>query len=325
VDNQPRHIRCSLTGRYNATAATRSDRRHPCTINARIPTTAHKEELSACAFRLFYCLLYVAMAWSFVCLASRGIGFALTQHLLQTTKIRVIATARRDVEGVKKSILSGLPGVDSDRLTVLELNATDNLIHLQHSNLYRYLTISTPHRTKPASPPQPPTPNLFPPQTSHLRLALAIPGILHAEKPLSQVDAQHCHSTFRTNTISPLLLIKHFSPFLPKKKTPIPPTTTTSFSSGPPPHAVWATMSAHIGSTSDNSLGGWYSYRVSKAGVNSITKTFGLYPKNSSGEKAIAVALHPGTVKTALSKECWGMVEENYLRRSLRRRGWWEW
>jgi NAD(P)-dependent dehydrogenase (short-subunit alcohol dehydrogenase family) len=69
-------------------------------------------------------------------------------------------------------------------------------------------------------------------------------------------------------------------------------------------------MSARVGSTSDNSLGGWYSYRASKAGVNSITKTFDLYLRNTAAEKACAIALHPGTVKTGLSKEFWGNVKE---------------
>jgi hypothetical protein len=69
------------------------------------------------------------MAWAFICPASRGIGFALTPQLLQTTKIPVVATARGDVEDVKKSILSELPEIDPDRLTVLELDVTGILIH----------------------------------------------------------------------------------------------------------------------------------------------------------------------------------------------------
>ena len=72
-------------------------------------------------------------------------------------------------------------------------------------------------------------------------------------------------------------------------------------------------MSARVGSTTDNALGGWYSYRASKAGVNSITKSFDLFLKPRSGENAMAVAYHPGTVKTALSKEFWGSVKEGKL------------
>lgn len=72
-------------------------------------------------------------------------------------------------------------------------------------------------------------------------------------------------------------------------------------------------MSARVGSTSDNALGGWYSYRASKAGVTSISKTFDNYLHNKSGDNAIAIAYHPGTVKTGLSKEFWGSVKKEKL------------
>jgi NAD(P)-dependent dehydrogenase (short-subunit alcohol dehydrogenase family) len=74
------------------------------------------------------------MAWSLICPANRGIGFHLTRHLLQTTNIPVVATTRKDVEGVKRSILDDLPDVDRDRLTVLELDVTGRSPHLASRN-----------------------------------------------------------------------------------------------------------------------------------------------------------------------------------------------
>ena len=74
-----------------------------------------------------------------------------------------------------------------------------------------------------------------------------------------------------------------------------------------------AVMSARVGSISDNRLGGWYSYRASKAGVNQIVKTFDNYLRTSAGDKAWCVGLHPGTVKTGLSKEFWGNVKSEKL------------
>lgn len=74
------------------------------------------------------------MAWSLVCPANRGIGFHLTRHLLQTTNIPVVATTRKDIEGVKRSILDDLPDVDRDRLTVLELDVTGRSPYLAFRN-----------------------------------------------------------------------------------------------------------------------------------------------------------------------------------------------
>jgi NAD(P)-dependent dehydrogenase (short-subunit alcohol dehydrogenase family) len=72
-------------------------------------------------------------------------------------------------------------------------------------------------------------------------------------------------------------------------------------------------MSARVGSITDNRLGGWYSYRASKAGVNQLVKTFDNHLRTASGENAMAVALHPGTVKTDLSKDFWGNVKKEKL------------
>lgn len=73
-------------------------------------------------------------------------------------------------------------------------------------------------------------------------------------------------------------------------------------------------MSARVGSISDNtSVGGWYSYRASKAALNQVTKTFDHFVRMQAAEKAMSIALHPGTVKTGLSKEFWANVKEEKL------------
>ena len=45
-----------------------------------------------------------------------------------------------------------------------------------------------------------------------------MPGVLHPEKSPGAVDAASALETFRVNVLGPLLLLKHFSAFLPKKK-----------------------------------------------------------------------------------------------------------
>jgi NAD(P)-dependent dehydrogenase (short-subunit alcohol dehydrogenase family) len=148
---------------------------------------------------------------------------------------------------------------------------------------------------------------LYPKKESYLRLSLCVPGILFPEKSPSQIEYDNALLTFQTNTLGPLMLIKHFSPFLPRKATAV------SNEPGLPSQAVWATMGARVGSISDNGLGGWYSYRASKAAVNQVTKTFDNWLRMSAGEKALSISLHPGTVKTGLSKEFWNNVKEEKL------------
>ncbi|KAI9730450.1 MAG: hypothetical protein M1818_008145 [Claussenomyces sp. TS43310] len=240
------------------------------------------------------------MAWSLVTPANRGIGFALTRHLLQTTRAPVVATTRRDPDGVRRALLTDLNDVDSHRLNVLELDVTGNLRFLltREGGTDEASISAAAARVR----------SLFTSPASHLRLAYVIPGILHPERSPSQIDATAALDTFKINALGPMLVMKHFSDFLPGKKT-----TLDARERGFAPHAVWATMSARVGSTTDNGLGGWYSYRASKAAVNSFTKTFDLFLRNRSGEKAMAIATHPGTVKTGLSEEFWGNVEKGKL------------
>jgi NAD(P)-dependent dehydrogenase (short-subunit alcohol dehydrogenase family) len=146
------------------------------------------------------------------------------------------------------------------------------------------------------------------PKETYLQLGFCIPGILFPEKSPAQIDAQNALLTYQTNALGPLLMIKHFEKFLPTKNT-----TLTRASDQLPKQAVWASMSARVGSITDNHLGGWFSYRSSKAALNQITKTFDNRLRTRSGEKALAISMHPGTVKTGLSKEFWNNVQEDKL------------
>ncbi|KAI9817501.1 MAG: hypothetical protein M1827_001111 [Pycnora praestabilis] len=226
------------------------------------------------------------------CPSSRGIGLELTRRLLRTTTLPVIATARTDLEGLREKILGGLDEEGfrerGERLEVRRVDVTDES------------TISelASHITQ----------RFGPPPKSHLRLAFLTAGILHPEKSPSQIVYSDALETYKVNVISHLLLFKHLSPFLPRKSTTLEPEQGL-----PNDHAIWAMMSARVGSVSDNSLGGWYSYRSSKSAVNQLAKSFDIHLKQSTGDKAIAVSLHPGTVKTGLSKEFWKGVPKGKL------------
>lgn len=137
--------------------------------------------------------------------------------------------------------------------------------------------------------------------------------------------------TFKINTLGPALLLKHFSQFLPIKRSPPFPTTSTPSSSSASSSGeeeeerngenettlarmtVFAIMSARVRSISDNSLGGWYTYRASKAGVNQLVRGFDVFLKQKSGDKAVVVGLNPGTVKTGLSEQFWASMAEEKL------------
>lgn len=121
-------------------------------------------------------------------------------------------------------------------------------------------------------------------------LVFVATGLLHKadeigpEKSWRALDAATMAHIFAINTIGPALIAKHFLPLLHRDR-----------------RVVFAALSARVGSIGDNRLGGWHSYRASKAALNMLIKTFAieLAQRNPDG---IAVALHPGTVDTALSK-----------------------
>ncbi|CBX93056.1 hypothetical protein IAQ61_008786 [Plenodomus lingam] len=227
--------------------------------------------------------------WSLISPASRGIGFALAREVLRSTNAPVVTTARKDLDKVKEELLDGLP-VDESRLTVLKLDVLDEA------------SIADAAAACKAQ---------FPTSSHHLQLGFIVPGILFPEKSPAQIQADNALLTFQTNTLGPMLMLKHFSPLLPKKSTSMDADKSTM--QGLPTASTLAIMSARVGSISDNRLGGWYSYRASKAGVNQIVKTFDNHLRTASGDNAIAVALHPGTVKTGLSKDFWGNVKKEKL------------
>ncbi|MEM7059464.1 MAG: SDR family NAD(P)-dependent oxidoreductase [Pseudomonadota bacterium] len=103
------------------------------------------------------------------------------------------------------------------------------------------------------------------------------------EKKLSAIDADAMAAQFAVNTIGPALILKHSDRLIPRDR-----------------RAVLATISARVGSISDNGLGGWVSYRAAKAALNQIVKTASVELARTRPE-AIIAALHPGTVATGLS------------------------
>ncbi len=114
-------------------------------------------------------------------------------------------------------------------------------------------------------------------------------GLLHEadkgpEKSLRALDADWLARSYAINTIGPALIAKHFAPLLPRDA-----------------RSTLAFLSARVGSISDNNVGGWHGYRAAKAGLNMMVRNVAIELARSH-KRAVCVALHPGTVNTALSK-----------------------
>lgn len=122
-----------------------------------------------------------------------------------------------------------------------------------------------------------------------LGLALIATGLLHdgasgPEKAFRDLDPDWLVANYRANAVGPALVLKHLLPILPRGGSP-----------------VVGVLSARVGSVSDNRLGGWTGYRAAKAALNMIVRNASIEAARTC-PRSIVVALHPGTVDTALSK-----------------------
>ena len=122
-----------------------------------------------------------------------------------------------------------------------------------------------------------------------LHLVVVATGLLQdedttPEKRAHDLSPSAMERLSRINAIGPALIAKHFLPLLDRERK-----------------SVFAALSARVGSIEDNHLGGWHSYRASKAALNMLVKNHAieLAYRNTS---AVCVALHPGTVATSLSE-----------------------
>ena len=122
-----------------------------------------------------------------------------------------------------------------------------------------------------------------------LRLVINSSGFLHSElvrpeKRLSHLNRNNIIKNFSINSIAPILIAKSIERFI-RPELPF----------------LFASLSARVGSISDNKLGGWYSYRASKAAQNQFLKTLSIEWRRKFPYSIVSV-LHPGTCDTKLSK-----------------------
>lgn len=106
---------------------------------------------------------------------------------------------------------------------------------------------------------------------------------LPPEKSTRALTLESMTMLFAINAAGPALVAKHLLPLTPKAEP-----------------SVFAALSARVGSIGDNNLGGWHSYRTSKAALNMLIRTIAIEHRRTR-PLGICVALHPGTVDTELS------------------------
>jgi NAD(P)-dependent dehydrogenase (short-subunit alcohol dehydrogenase family) len=207
--------------------------------------------------------------------ASRGIGLGFVRRCLAEARVgRVIAGCRAPSEA---SALAQLAADHLGRLTTVALDAGDE------SSIAAAAAVTAGVCAK-------------------LHLVVNCAGVLHdaaramrPEKRLADLNADALARAFAVNAIGPLLIARHFEPLLAHGE-----------------RAVFASLSARVGSIEDNRLGGWYAYRASKAAQNQYTRTLAIEWARSR-RNVICVALHPGTTDTDLSRPYQGNVPAGKL------------
>ncbi|MFV3402704.1 MULTISPECIES: SDR family NAD(P)-dependent oxidoreductase [Pseudomonas] len=196
-----------------------------------------------------------------VCGASQGIGLALCAQLLARDDVARVFAVSR--QAMRSAELQALSADHPQRVMCLDCDARDE------SQLQALATQLGAH-------------------CDQLNLVLCTLGVLHeaparAEKALSQLDMASLLGSFTSNCFAPILLLKHLLPLL--RRHPM----------------TFAALSARVGSISDNHLGGWYSYRASKAALNQLIRTASIEFKRLNPASTLLL-LHPGTTDTRLSR-----------------------
>ncbi|MBV7260190.1 SDR family NAD(P)-dependent oxidoreductase [Erythrobacter crassostreae] len=113
---------------------------------------------------------------------------------------------------------------------------------------------------------------------------LTLPDGRGPERTYKRIDGDAMGQVLALNTIGPAMIAKYILPLMPRAD-----------------RFVFSAISARVGSISDNGLGGWHSYRASKAALNMLLKNFAL-EIGRTHKQGVIVGLHPGTVNSDLSE-----------------------
>ncbi len=206
--------------------------------------------------------------------AGGAIGAALTERLLDTTPVARVWAATRHPDSGR---VAGLRARHGERVQAVAVDLTnpDSIAALAEQ-----VGAATPR----------------------LHLLINAFGILHdrdagiwPEKRVEDITAAGLEANLRINTMAPMLIARHCLPLLNHRD-----------------RAVFASLSARVGSISDNRLGGWYAYRASKAAQNMFTRGLAIECARRA-RRVICLALHPGTTDSGLSEPFQAHVPDGKL------------
>lgn len=191
-----------------------------------------------------------------------GIGLALLKELMVSSPSAKIYASYRNLD--KASELIELCSNFKDKVEIFKIDPTSEAEVLHLSEVFRSKGIEV---------------DAF----------INCIGFLHSEemqpeKSLRSVSVDQFIESFKVNSVVTAIIAKHFEQFLPRS-TP----------------CAFVCLSAKVGSIGDNKMGGWYSYRASKAALNMILQTIAIEFKRKK-LSCLVVPIHPGTTKTELSK-----------------------
>jgi len=225
--------------------------------------------------------------------ASRGIGLQFVQKLLKDTKSRIVACCRSPETAPNlQEFLSSIDEESRGRVELIQLD-----VEKQDSIEQAALEIKNKY--------------------SRIDLLLNVAGVLGdgkndagPERSVAKIDREWMEKTFQVNVIGPVMLSKELAPLMAQKRRSNKKSADDGRVEKHRPPAVIANLSARVGSISDNGLGGWYSYRMSKAALNQATRTLANELKRQS---VWCIARHPGTTDTDLSKPFQRNVQEGRL------------
>lgn len=204
--------------------------------------------------------------------ASGGIGSAVYEKLVESHNVIAIS---RSVPHLANNI-----SVNSDTDNSLIDNNHDYIQHdfIDNSNSNASISLSAKLES-------------YADLKDNLDTIIIATGILHdtklgiaPEKRYKNLDIDTMQAVFMTNTFLPIYALKELLPLISRKK----PVTSI-------------VLSARVGSISDNQIGGWHTYRASKAALNMYIKTLAIECQYSHPLFKL-FAYHPGTVDTDLSE-----------------------